>query len=31
VRLLRRKLEAVSCSNLIETLRGLGYRFNLDK
>lgn len=30
VRLLRRKLEAVSCSNLIETLRGLGYRFNLD-
>ena len=31
VRLLRRKLEAVSCSDLIETLRGLGYRFNLDK
>jgi DNA-binding response OmpR family regulator len=31
VRLLRRKLEAVSCSNSIETLRGLGYRFNLDK
>jgi DNA-binding response OmpR family regulator len=31
VRLLRRKLEEVSCSNLIETLRGLGYRFNLDK
>jgi DNA-binding response OmpR family regulator len=31
VRLLRRKLEIVSCSNLIETLRGLGYRFNLDK
>ena len=31
VRLLRRKLEAVSCSNVIETLRGLGYRFNLDK
>ncbi|PSB11985.1 DNA-binding response regulator [Pleurocapsa sp. CCALA 161] len=31
VRLLRRKLEAVSCSNLIETLRGLGYRFNLDQ
>jgi len=31
VRLLRRKLEAASCSNLIETLRGLGYRFNLDK
>jgi DNA-binding response OmpR family regulator len=30
VRLLRRKLEPVSCSNLIETLRGLGYRFNLD-
>jgi DNA-binding response OmpR family regulator len=31
VRLLRRKLEEVSCSNSIETLRGLGYRFNLDK
>lgn len=31
VRLLRRKLEAVSCSDLIETFRGLGYRFNLDK
>ena len=31
VRLLRRKLEVVSCSNSIETLRGLGYRFNLDK
>jgi DNA-binding response OmpR family regulator len=31
VRLLRRKLEEVSCSNLIETLRGFGYRFNLDK
>ncbi|MEO0014086.1 MAG: hypothetical protein RLZZ535_2475 [Cyanobacteriota bacterium] len=31
VRLLRRKLEAVSCFNVIETLRGLGYRFNLDK
>jgi DNA-binding response OmpR family regulator len=31
VRLLRRKLETVSCSNSIETLRGLGYRFNLDK
>ncbi|MGF1591081.1 MAG: two-component system response regulator RppA [Pleurocapsa sp.] len=31
VRLLRRKLEIVSCSNLIETLRGLGYRLNLDK
>ena len=31
VRLLRRKLEAVSCSDLIETLRGLGYRFNLNK
>jgi DNA-binding response OmpR family regulator len=30
VRLLRRKLEEVSCSNLIETLRGLGYRFNLE-
>lgn len=28
VRLLRRKLEAVGGSNLIETLRGLGYRFN---
>jgi DNA-binding response OmpR family regulator len=30
VRLLRRKLETVSCSHVIETLRGLGYRFNLD-
>ncbi len=30
VRLLRRKLEAVSCFNLIETLRGSGYRFNLE-
>ncbi len=28
VRLLRRKLEALGGSNLIETLRGLGYRFN---
>jgi DNA-binding response OmpR family regulator len=28
VRLLRRKLEALGSSNLIETLRGLGYRFN---
>ena len=28
VRLLRRKLEAVGYSSLIETLRGLGYRFN---
>ena len=29
VRLLRRKLEALGSSNLIETLRGLGYRFNV--
>jgi DNA-binding response OmpR family regulator len=28
VRLLRRKLEAVGCFEPIETLRGLGYRFN---
>ena len=28
VRLLRRKLEAMGYSSLIETLRGLGYRFN---
>lgn len=28
VRLLRRKLAASSCPNLIETLHGLGYRFN---
>ncbi len=28
VRLLRRKLEALGGSNLIETLRGLGYKFN---
>ena len=28
VRLLRRKLETLGGSNLIETLRGLGYRFN---
>jgi DNA-binding response OmpR family regulator len=28
IRLLRRKLEAVGCHNAIETIRGLGYRFN---
>ncbi len=28
VRLLRRKLEALGCYDRIETLRGLGYRFN---
>jgi len=28
VRLLRRKLDTLGGSNLIETLRGLGYRFN---
>lgn len=28
VRLLRRKLEALGCCDRIETLRGLGYRFN---
>lgn len=28
IRLLRRKLEAVGCDNAIETIRGLGYRFN---
>ena len=28
VRLLRRKLDNLGCSSLIETLRGLGYRFN---
>jgi DNA-binding response OmpR family regulator len=30
VRLLRRKLELISSANVIETLRGLGYRFNLE-
>lgn len=29
VRLLRRKLEAVGCKDLIETVHGVGYRFNL--
>jgi DNA-binding response OmpR family regulator len=28
VRLLRRKLESIGCCDRIETLRGLGYRFN---
>jgi DNA-binding response OmpR family regulator len=30
VRLLRRKLESISSTNIIETLRGLGYRLNLE-
>ncbi len=29
IRLLRRKLEAVGCDRAIETIRGLGYRFNI--
>lgn len=29
IRLLRRKLAHVGCDNMIETLHGLGYRFNL--
>ncbi|ACK69593.1 two component transcriptional regulator, winged helix family [Gloeothece citriformis PCC 7424] len=30
VRLLRRKLETVDCKNVIETVHGVGYRFNLN-
>lgn len=30
VRLLRRKLETVGCKNLIETVHGVGYRFNFN-